>query len=63
MKPLEIEVPSAATRVLAFTPDGRMRRIASGRRIAPVLQKARATMGKTAPVLVVVPKRNTTYIF
>jgi len=63
MKPLEIQVPSAQSRVVAFMPDKKMTRIASGRKIAPVLKRARKTMGTAPPLIVVVPKKNTTYVF
>jgi len=48
---------------VAYTPDKKMERIASGRKIAPVLKRARKTMGAAPPLIVVVPKKNTTYVF
>ena len=63
MKPLTITVPSAQSRVAAFTADKQMRPIASGRKIGPVMKKARKALHGKEPLLVMVPKRNVTHIF
>ena len=63
MKPLTIKVPSAQSRVAAFTADKRMRPIASGRKIGPVMKKARKALRGEEPLLVVIPKKNVTHIF
>ncbi|MDP6438852.1 MAG: hypothetical protein QGH42_00420 [Kiritimatiellia bacterium] len=63
MKPLTITVPSAQSRVAAFTADKRMKPVASGRKIGPVMKKARKALGNKEPLLVMVPKKNVTHIF
>jgi len=63
MKPLEIKIPSVADRVAVFTADKRMEPVASGRKIAPVMKRARKALGDAEPLLVVVPKKNVTHIF
>jgi len=63
MKPLAIEVPSAADRVAVFTSDKRMKRVASGRKISPVMKRARKVLHGEEPLLVVVPRKNVTYTF
>ena len=63
MKPLEIKVPSTQSRVAVFTSDARMKRVASGRKIAPVMKKARKVLGSEEPLVVVVPRKNVTHIF
>ena len=63
MKPLEIRIPSAADRVAVFASGEGMKRVASGRKIAPVMRRARKVLGDREPLLVVVPKKNVTHIF
>lgn len=63
MKPLTITVPSAHNRVTVFTSDKRMKPVASGRKIAPVMKKARQALKGKEPLLVVVPRKNVTHIF
>lgn len=63
MKPLTITVPSAQNRVAVFSADQHMRPIASGRKIKPVMKKARQALHGKEPLLVVVPKKNMTHIF
>jgi hypothetical protein len=40
-----------------------MRPIASGRKIKPVMKKARQALHGKEPLLVVIPKKNMTHIF
>ena len=63
MKALTITVPSAQERVAVFTADERMQPIQSGRKILPVLRKARKKLGDKEPLVVVVPKKSVTHIF
>jgi len=63
MKPLTIHVPSASSRVAVFTSDEKMTPVASGRKIAPVMKKARRALRGKEPLLVVVPQKNVTHIF
>ena len=63
MRPLTITVPSAQNRVAVFTCDDRMKPVAAGRKIAPVMKKARRILKGKEPLLVVVPKKNVTHIF
>ena len=63
MKPLEIKIASATERVAVFTSGKRMRRVASGRKISPVMKRARKVLGEAEPLLVVVPQKNVTHIF
>jgi hypothetical protein len=63
MKPLTIRVPSAQSRVAAFTSDKHMRPIASGLKIGPVMRRARKALRGKEPLLVVIPRKNVTHIF
>ena len=63
MKPLTITVPSANSRVAVFTSDDSMKPVASGRKIAAVMKKARRALHGKEPLLVIVPKKNVTHIF
>lgn len=63
MKPLEITIPSATNRVAVFTADKNMTPVASGRKIAPVMRRARKGLSIAEVLLVVVPQKNVTHIF
>ena len=63
MKPLTIRVPSAQDRIAVFTVDKKMSPVAAGRKIKPVMQRARKALRGKEPLLVVVPKKNVTHIF
>lgn len=63
MKPLEIQVTSASNRVAVYTSDKKMTQVASGRKITPVMLRARKKLGDAEPLLVVVPQKNVTHIF
>ncbi len=63
MKPLTITVPSAQIRIAAFTADKRMKPVASGRKIGPVMKKARKALRGKEPLLVMIPRKNVTHIF
>ena len=63
MKPLTITVPSPQCRVAVFTSGGRMKLVASGRKMAPVMKKARRILKGKEPLLVVVPRKNVRCIF
>jgi len=59
---LEVTVPSANTQVIAMSSGKRMRRVASGRKLSTVLEKARKEGHETDPVVFFVPKKNVTHI-
>jgi len=40
-----------------------MRPVAAGLKVAPVLKKARKSLGDEEPLVVVVPRKNMTYVF
>lgn len=63
MKPIEIKVPSASSRVAVYTSDKKMSQVASGRKITPVMARARKKLGSEEPLLVVVPQKNVTHIY
>ncbi len=63
VKPLEIQIPSAASRVAVFTSDKAMTPVAAGRKIAPVMKRARKKLGSAEPLLVIIPQKNVTHIF
>ena len=63
MKPIEIEVSSASDRVAVFSSDKVMTQVATGRKISPVMRRARKALGDAEPLLVVVPQKNVTHIF
>ena len=63
MKPLTIKVPSAQSRVAVFTADKQMAPVAAGRKIRPVMQRARKALRGKEPLLIVVPMKNVTHIF
>ena len=63
MKPIEITVPSASNRIAVYTSDKKMSQVACGRKITPVMRRARKTLGSAEPLLVIVPQKNVTHIF
>jgi hypothetical protein len=63
MKPLTITIPTSQSRVAAFTADRRMTPIASGRKIGPVMKRARKVLRGKEALLVVIPRKNVTHVF